>query len=242
MMIAVAICAVALACAFPGLHIPGRPKPGLNWWNIVLGLSELTVGLFSLTGGVVVASNWIRDRRAPQDPGCLLFLYCAFAFLLSSFVNGLFASMLDKVEPGDLTQGLSYVTGLLYVRCLTHIFLAFVCVLGFPRNRWWWQTGFLCLMFSVLVNLGITVMSFGPLMSNITPPALGRMAYASAIVVFVTIVWFLVCGVIDLVKKVKRSRIHWFGILCFLIFSLLPNLTLMIALKYVSIRELYGIE
>ena len=240
-IIVVAICAVALACAFPGTHIPGRPKPGANFWNIVFGLSNLTVGLFSLLGGALVASNWIRDRRAPEDPGCLLFLFCAFAFFLSNAGEGLYASFLDELQPGDPSQGVAYVAGVLYVRCLTQIFLAFVCVFGFPRNQWWWQIGFLCLMFSMFAKLGMTVISFNVLSSAAPNRAVALGAFASGVVAAVTLIWLLVCGVIDYARKVKRSRLHWFGILCFLVFSTLPTITIVIASRYLSLQEIFGV-
>lgn len=240
MMIVVAILAVVLACAFPGAHIPGRPKPGFNAGNLMFGLSELIVGSFSLLGAAVVVSNWIRERRLPEEPGCLLFLFCAFAFLMANAAEGLYAVIVSRAQSGDQSL-MSYGIGLLYVRGITQFFLAFVCLFGFPRKRWWWQIGFLCLLFSMLTQLGMTVVSFTMLGANANNAlAFGYVRLAVGVVSTMVVLGLLLCSVIDLAKKEKRSRLHWLGVLCFFVFSILPVATRLIASQYLSFSEMYG--
>ena len=238
----VAICAVALAFAFPSSPIPGQFRPNQLFWRVVFGLSSFTVSVFSLLGASLVISKSIHDRSLPNEPGRLLFLFCASAVILINVAQLVFASLLDEQQLNNSLQLRGYSTGYLYVHALVHFFLSLICVFGFPRNRWWWRIGYLGLMASMLAKACIALLRMSSASQGNSAMVLYNVQAAAAVVFAVTFFWLLICGLIDLGTKTKRSRLHWLGVVCIFVYALLPTLTIMFALRFQTIRELTGIE
>ncbi|QEG22586.1 hypothetical protein [Mariniblastus fucicola] len=243
MFIFVAVVALSLACSFPDSTIPGQPNPQSFTWKLVFGLSEMTSGILGLGGAALVIRSWIREGKFPADPGCLLFLICAASFLLGNAVATIFGMFLDAANSSTQEVEMGYVIGLSYVRLMTPAVLFLVCLRGLVRDRWWWRLSFASLAISQIFSMTpvICTLTYAMQSSPVNATYLRNVTIMAALISFLSVVFVVIAGVIDLVCRVSRSWTHWSGVICFLIFSTLPSIVMIVATRVLPLKELYGL-
>jgi len=238
----VAICAIAMACAFPEHTMPGDPNPSLLWWKLAFGFSEAIIGALCMTGAAIVLWRWYSERKFPADPGCLLFVFVACGFLLSNVVDALFANLWEKVNRGVVEDEIELVKRLLYFRVLTVAIMIPIAFFGMVRDRWWWRTAFVLLGLRAVAIMSSFCVSLWNLSMN-APSAAIYQSVQIGIRYFTVLIclWLVASCIVDWWKKVPRSRIHFWGVACFLLPMILSPIMAMIAMRFMTINELYGL-
>ena len=235
----ISVVAVALVCSFPDSTAIGQPNPKAPLWWLAFRLSKLLIGVLCLSGAAMVVYHWFAERSFPVEPGRILFLISAFSFLTASFVDWL--SRLLTIDVARNENGMTYY---FYAFMGLRMFVSFVmigiCVAGMVRDRWWWRVTFGLLAvksaaaivsLSVYLWLVIDVIAYSKVFQSVS--------MAASVLSSIAFLAILVACVIDFAKTEKRSRLHWWGVVCYLLSIFLPWILQLVAIRYIGVQGLF---
>ncbi len=241
LLVMTAIIAVSFACSFPSSRLPGTPNPNSVFWKLFISFPKVVMGILSLTGASLVLTRWWKHKERPEEPGRVLFLLLAAQFILTNILETIFVLLIQAFETGAGTSE-TIIAGITYVRMLPPFFLAAICVLGIRTGRWWWRVSFSLLAVTYLASLSVVWAAFAIATQTAT---ITNNTFASLRITLLGVggaatVSILICCVVDACAKTKRSNLHWFGIISFLICLILPPLSRIISARFLTAQELFG--
>lgn len=243
LLVLTGIFAVSFACAFPSTRLAGTPNPQGLFWRVLFGLPEVLNGVLSLTGLMFVATRCWKNHQRPTEPGSVLLLVLAAQFVLTNVFRLLYVALADPGGELYRSNPEMVAVGFTYVRCIPPLFLAVICIFGVRVDRWWWRGAFVALAISWLLS-AVTILASLTMVYRNAPGAINT---------FMMLVYFqagwhcfgfisvLLCCFVDLYRRIKRSRLHWFGVFSLIFCTVASPVVLLIALRFLSAQQLYQI-
>ena len=239
------VVAIAVVCAFPDSTLPGTPNPQDRLWWFAFRGAEFLIGVLCLSGAAIVLSRWLAERKFPVEPGRILLLFCALGFLTENLVEWLALIFTRAFEGATVSDEdrrilLSCIFGF---QTLTRVFVIGVSIFGMRRDRWWWRVSFFLLALNAVAAIATYVVHimFVQNVQVYTNIFTTVRTVASAMTTISSLAILIAC-IIDFARRAKRSRLHLWGIGCYLLSVFLPWVLFLIAFEVLGFKGLFNVQ